>query len=253
MKKIKLKKENTAAFDVDVQYGFTPNCPNELPVPGGNEIVDECLKTHKMTKFKIMSKDAHPPKGKWVATDEKPVFSEVGLPNVDIRWPNHCVVGTKGFELLEGLPHPSEYDFIVYKGVETDMHPYSPIYHDLQKKISTGVIEFGKINQINNFILNGLALDYCLKEAAIDLAEYFNVYVNMSGTRGVNDETSIKAIKEMKEAGVIFIDSLDEIIIDNDNNVINKNFSTKGSVSKNSATGKFVPNVKKTLGNGTEY
>lgn len=33
--------------------------------------------------------------------------------------------------------------------------------------------------------------------------------------------------------------------------VINKNFSSKGTVSKNSATGKFVPNVKKTLGNGS--
>ena len=27
-----------ASFDVDAQKGFTPLCPNELPVPGGDAI-----------------------------------------------------------------------------------------------------------------------------------------------------------------------------------------------------------------------
>ena len=29
-----------ASFDVDAQKGFTPLCPNDLPVDGGHEIVD---------------------------------------------------------------------------------------------------------------------------------------------------------------------------------------------------------------------
>ena len=37
---LKLNLNNTAAFDVDAQYTFTPECPNELPVAGGTEIVN---------------------------------------------------------------------------------------------------------------------------------------------------------------------------------------------------------------------
>ena len=214
MKKVSIYKNETIAFDVDIQNGFSPNCPNELPVKRATEIVEESLKTHKMCKYKIMSKDTHPPKAEWSATDDKPVFSEVGLPNVDIRWPNHCVVGTKGFELIKGLPHPSEYDFLVYKGAEKDMHPYSAIYHDLTKNISTGVMEFAYANEMKNFIVNGLALDYCVKETVIDLARQgFKVILNLSGTRGVAEDTSKTAINEMFSAGVILVNNLDEIEI----------------------------------------
>ena len=37
---MKLVKNKTASFDVDAQKGFTPICPDELPVAGGDEIVD---------------------------------------------------------------------------------------------------------------------------------------------------------------------------------------------------------------------
>lgn len=30
-----------AAFDIDAQKGFTPLCPDELPVSGGDKIVPE--------------------------------------------------------------------------------------------------------------------------------------------------------------------------------------------------------------------
>lgn len=31
----------TASFDVDAQKSFTPLCPDELPVPGGDQIAGE--------------------------------------------------------------------------------------------------------------------------------------------------------------------------------------------------------------------
>ena len=216
MKKINFN--TTAAFDVDAQRGFTPLCPEELPVLGGHLIVDECLKNHTKAKYKVMSKDAHPCAGAWTATEANPQYSNVGLPNVDIRWNSHCVVGTNGFELLKGLPHPSEYNFIIYKGAEYDMHPYSPCYHDLAKTISTGVIEWSKINGIDTFILGGLALNFeesplCLGSAAIDLKDAgFEVIVNLAATRGIgSDEGRNIFIDILKAKDIIIVDSADEI------------------------------------------
>ena len=36
-----VEREKTASFDVDPQRGFTPLCPKELPIAGGDEIAGE--------------------------------------------------------------------------------------------------------------------------------------------------------------------------------------------------------------------
>ena len=211
MKELIVIYRTTVSMDIDAQNGFTPNCPNELPVAGGDKIVEECNKNAKKAKFRYMSKDAHPSTGVWIANKLEPQFSKVdGCKNVDIHWNEHCTVGTKGFELIDGLPHPSEYDFIVYKGVEKDMHPYSPIYHDLEKKISTGVIEMARYGRVDTFILGGLALDYCLGEAAFDLKRAgFRVIINLGATRAIGDAKAF--IKKAEKEGIEFVDTADEI------------------------------------------
>ena len=185
---MKTLKNRTVSFDVDSQNGFTPMCLGELPVHDGHNIVDELNDNAKFAKYRFMSKDAHPSNGIWTADKNNPQFSTVGEKNVDIRWNQHCVVGTDGFELINGLPHPTEYDYLVYKGVEKDMHPYSPIYHDLNKTISTGVIEMAKALNIETFIIGGLATDYCVTEAIFDLKKAgFNVILNKSAARGIGN------------------------------------------------------------------
>lgn len=213
--KVIVNKSKTASFDIDAQKGFTPLCPNELPVNDGHLIVDECNKSATKAKFRYASKDAHPENGAWTATTEQPQFSPVGLPNVDIRWNKHCVIGTYGFELLDGLPKMNEYDFFVYKGAEKDLHPYSPIYHDLAKKISTGIIEKAKSDDINTFIVNGLALNYCLGEGALDLNDAgFQVIVNLGATKGIGtDEDLNKYIDMLRSKGIRVVESADEIEI----------------------------------------
>jgi len=60
---IKINWNTSASFDIDCQNGFTPNCPDELPVPGGDEIVEELNKNATKAKFRYASKDAHPSNG----------------------------------------------------------------------------------------------------------------------------------------------------------------------------------------------
>lgn len=202
-------KVRIASFDVDAQRGFTPLCPNELPVPEGDKIVDELNVNAKFADFRVGSKDAHPPEADW--TKVAP-FAEVGKPNVDIGWPAHCVVGTEGFELLPGLPHVSEYDFFVYKGLEKDMHPYGACYHDLENQIPTGVIGYLKRVNVGLVIVGGLATDYCVKTTALQLWHAgFDVVVNLDSCRGVAPETTATAIKDMTAVGIDFVSGGDEL------------------------------------------
>lgn len=204
-------KNTTASVDVDAQNGFTEECPDELPVPGGTEIVEPLNRQATYAKFRIGSKDAHSPLAYWVADYVNKQFDPVGLKNSDIRWKGHCNVGTKGFELLAGLPHPMEYDFFVYKGVERDVHPYGACYHTLNwqtDRKTTGIIEFLRANGVKTVIVGGLATDYCVKNTVLQLLDAgFRVILNLEACRGIAPDTIDQAIAEMKAAGVIIADN----------------------------------------------
>lgn len=203
-----LNRKQTAAFDVDAQYTFTPECPDELPVAGGAGIVKALNKQAELASIRVGSKDAHSPKAIWVADENKPMFSPVEGENVDIAWNQHAVPGTKGFELIDGLPKPIDYDFFVWKGIELDLHPYGACYHDLNDKMSTGVIEYLKMNGMENVIVGGLATDYCVKTTAFQLLNAgFRVIVNLEACRGVAQDTVDAAIEEMKEAGIEIVEN----------------------------------------------
>ena len=139
MKLITVVFEKTASHNVDPQNGFTPLCQDELPVPEGDKIVPELNGQNKLVLYKTVSKDMHPANAIWISNNNRPQFSPVKGENVDIAWNAHCMSGTYGAELIDGLPRMVDYDFFVAKGFEADLHPYSSCYHDLNKNISTGL------------------------------------------------------------------------------------------------------------------
>jgi nicotinamidase/pyrazinamidase len=201
-----------ASFDVDAQKGFTPLCPNDLPVNEGDQIVNELNKQATLSNYRVGSKDAHSAGAKWETTAELPIFSPVGLPNVDIRWPRHCVVGTEGGQLLDGLPKETDYDFFVWKGIEQDLHPYGACYHDLNNKLSTGVIEFLREKSVSKVIVGGLATDYCVATTATQLHNAgFKVIINLAACRGVSSDTSENAVNKMKAMGILIAKDADEV------------------------------------------
>lgn len=221
-KRIKIKREYTMSIDVDAEKGFTPICPNELPVQGGDLIVDELNNNAKFAKIRVGSKDMHPANAVWIATDENPTFTPVegNGDNVDVYWPAHCKSGTKGSELLDGLPAPEEYDFFIWKGMEPNLHPYGIFYHDLNNALSTGFSEYLIINtEIDTFIIGGLALDYCVYQSIcqlksfLDMCEEYDcrIILNLSATAGVAPDTEAKAREDLEKMGIICIDSTDEL------------------------------------------
>lgn len=199
IEKVAVSFHETASHCVEPQKGFTPLCPDELPVPGGNEIVDELVGQNEIVAFRTLSKEIHPPNAIWIATDDQPQFSAIRGENVDLRWNPHCISGTKGVELIDGIGPITGFDFIVAKGFEPDMHPYSGCFHDHAKRISTGLIEWYRTRGVTTIIIGGLATNYCVAETCKDLSlAGFRVILNLGGCRGIGTaETVMDSVNEM--------------------------------------------------------
>lgn len=196
--------EKIASFDVDAQRTFTPMCPDELPVEEGETIGPELNRQAALARWRLGSKDSHSPEAVWVTDDP----DKVGKPgvegdHVEEHWPVHAVPGTEGFELVPGLPRPAEYDYFVWKGVELDMHPYGACYHDMDERMSTGVTEWLRARGISHVLVGGLATDFCVKATALQLqAAGFQVMLNLAACRGIDADSTRKALQEMRSAGV---------------------------------------------------
>ena len=132
MQKLNLSKNEIAAFDIDAQQTFTPLCPDELPVAGGDMIAEELNAQAAFASVRVASRDAHSP-------GHAPLTPVTGYENCDLYWPSHAIVGTKGFDFIPGL-NPKAYSYQVYKGIEPAMHPYGACYHDLKDTLSTDTV-----------------------------------------------------------------------------------------------------------------
>lgn len=211
---VKVDKNRTASFDVDPQCGFTPLCPDELPVVDGDQIVAELNAQARFAGVRLVSKDCHPAAAPWIAGSPAEIMTPVvgDYPGLDIKWPRHCVVGTAGNRLIPGLPDEGDYDLLIEKGQDPLKHPYGACYHDLAERESTGAIEWLQKGSISTLIVAGLATDYCVKTTVLQLCRAgFRVIVNLAACRGVAPETSAAAISEMRSAGAEIIEQSSQL------------------------------------------
>jgi len=207
-----LAKTAIASFDVDAQKSFTPLCPDELPVAGGDLIGAELNYMASLAGRRIGSKDAHSPQAPWVVEQHSQMLQPTGLAHADVTWVSHCVPGTEGFTLLAELPSPYDYDYFVWKGVEPDLHPYGACYHDLHDMLSTGVIEYLKAQGIARVLVGGLALDYCVKTTALQLLKAgLQVVLHLPACRGITEEGGVQAVNELLKAGAAISRTREEL------------------------------------------
>ena len=208
LQSVDIERNKTACIDVDPQKGFSELCPKELPVEGALQIVDELKLNHAKASVRLVSRDMHPPGAAWEAETPERMLEPVGLPEVDIKWNPHCVVGTMGVELLPGLPPVREYDFQINKGIDPDAHPYGAFYHDQADTLSTGGIEFLRSKQIDTVIVGGLALDFCVKKSVEQLVDAgFRVIVNLASTRPVFPDATNSVVSELVDKGVLIVEN----------------------------------------------
>lgn len=195
------------SIDVDAQKTFTPLCPQELPVLGGDEIVDELNAQAALADLRVMTKDAHSQAAKWLVDNPNDMLKPTGLPNADITWVAHAIVGSTGFELLDGLPDSTDYDYCVWKGVDPQLHPYGACFHDIEEKLSTGLLEWLHSKGATTIIVGGLATDYCVKITVLQLLKNgaWQVLVNEAACRGIAADTVAAAWDKMRQQGAVVL------------------------------------------------
>lgn len=201
-----------ASIDVDPQKTFTPLCPGELPVIDGDKIGPALNRQAALANYRVLTKDAHPANAVWVVDSHDKMLSPLDHPNADLTWVSHAVPGTEGFKTIPELPAVTDYDHVIWKGVEPDLHPYGACFHDIQEKLSTGLIEWLKAKGVTTVLVGGLATDYCVKTTAMQLKQHggFDVWVNLEACRGIAEESTQNACTEMRDAGIHTIETLED-------------------------------------------
>lgn len=197
------------AIDVDAQKTFSPLCPQELPVAEGDTIVAQLNAQAALASFRVMTKDAHSPNAKWLVDNPVDMLKPTGLRNADLTWVAHAQVGSYGYELLDGLPDLDGYDYCIWKGVDPELHPYGACYHDIEERLSTGLIEWLKAKGARTLLVGGLATDYCVKHTVLQLLKGgdWQVIVNAGACRGIAPDTVETAWNEMMEAGAVVLEN----------------------------------------------
>ncbi len=194
---------------VDLQCDFMPG--GALAVAEGDQLVPVANRLMPLFDVVAATQDWHPA-GHQSFASEHPGKSPGdaieldGLPQV--LWPDHCVQGTSGARLHEGLA-ASEITEIIQKGTNRRVDSYSGFFDNAQRQ-ATGLEDWLKGQGVTEVAVMGLATDYCVKFTALDAVRLgFATTLIADGCRGVELQPGdiASAIDEMKSAGVQIVTS----------------------------------------------
>lgn len=164
-----LNPRTTSLLVVDVQRGFTELCPNELPVPGGVEIVPHVNALLALPFARIdATQDWHPP-------DHRSFLGQT-----DNLYPPHCVQNSPGADWLPGL-HTARFNTIWRKGYDRDFEAYAVTAQ--HPAFGTFLSAAG----ITSVVVCGIATNICCFFAARDLRQAgFDVWLVEDASAGID-------------------------------------------------------------------
>jgi nicotinamidase/pyrazinamidase len=167
-------KANSALLVANVQNDFCPG--GAMPVSDGHRIVPRLNAYIQLFRAAgrpvLASRDWHPAQTGHFVTQGGP-------------WPVHCVRGTPGAEFFPGLSLPPDV-LIFSKGLEPDEAAYSVFraVDDAKRSLSARL----HVLEVTHLYIGGLALEYCVKDTALDaLREGIGVTVMIDATRALNE------------------------------------------------------------------
>ena len=135
-------------------------------------------------------------------------------------WPDHCVVGTAGNELVKELD-VEKVDLVLEKGTDPRVEMYSAFRPPLTNPPLESESELEgvlKEKGVTDVYFVGLAGDYCVRFSAIDCAKAkdagWNTYVIEEGIRCVDPGAGWEGARaEMLDAGVKIVGIKDDIFL----------------------------------------
>src|SRR5262249_6239969 len=195
---------------VDVQNCFIPG--GSLAVKEGDQIVPLINQIAKTFHHVVLTQDWHTPDHVSFASQHqgKKPFETIKLAyGTQVLWPEHCVQGTEGAQIVSGINIPHA-EMIIRKGFHRDVDSYSA-FLEADRKTETGLAGYLQHRKINRVFLCGLATDYCGAWSALDARKFgFQAGVIEDASRGIDLNGSLAAAwKNMEKAGVKRVQSSD--------------------------------------------
>ncbi|TCT39097.1 bifunctional nicotinamidase/pyrazinamidase [Martelella mediterranea] len=196
---------------VDIQNGFCPG--GNLAVENGDAVVPVANALIESGRYGLIiaSQDWHPEgHGSFASRHEGKQPFDIGelAGKPQVMWPDHCVQGT-----VDAAFHPDlkidSIHHIQRKGENPEIDSYSA-FRDNDRSAVTGLDQLLKEKAVTELDIMGLATDFCVKFTALDAIEMLpDVTVRLieDGCRGISEDSSREAIKDIKAAGVEITDS----------------------------------------------
>jgi nicotinamidase/pyrazinamidase len=207
------RTEEAALLVVDLQPDFMPG--GALPVAEGDAILPGVRRLMASGRFGVVAatQDWHPRGHVSFASSHpgrKPLDVIPLYDREQVLWPDHCVPGTPGARLHEGLPWDVVHVF-VRKGMDPLVDSYSAFRENWDaehRRPHTGLAGYLRDRNVREVWLCGLARDYCVKWSAEDAAdEGFRTYVLWDLTRPVNAADDARVRADLERVGVCIVDA----------------------------------------------
>lgn len=187
----------------DIQNDFLPG--GALAVANGHEIIPLVNDIAKRFRNVIITQDWHPAGHISFASTHpgRAPFEVIDLRyGPQVLWPDHCIQGSFGAALAEGLDIPHA-QLVIRKGYHAHTDSYSAFF-EADRKTPTGLTGYLFERGIETVYAVGLATDFCVSWTALDARTHgFDTVVIEDGCRAIDTGNSLAAaLAQMDAAGV---------------------------------------------------
>jgi len=188
---------------IDVQNDFCPG--GALEVKHGDEIVPLVNQLARKLENVVVTQDWHTPGHISFASShagKKPFETKRLRYGEQVLWPDHCVQGTRGAALHDGLDLPHA-QLVIRKGFHPKVDSYSG-FLEADRKTKTGLDGYLRSRGVKRVYCVGLATDFCVAWTALDARRFrFESVVIEDACRAIDNAGSLVAAqKAMAKAGV---------------------------------------------------
>ena len=198
-----MPKATDCLIVVDVQNDFCPG--GALEVKHGDEIVPLVNQLARKFENVVLTQDWHTAGHISFASShagKKPFGTKRLRYGEQVMWPDHCVQGTRGAALHDGLDVPHA-QLVIRKGFHPKVDSYSG-FLEADRKTKTGLDGYLRSRGVKRVYCVGLATDFCVAWTALDARRFrFDAVVIEDACRAIDNAGSLEiAWREMRKAGV---------------------------------------------------
>lgn len=207
-------RPDDAFLVIDMQYDFLPG--GALAVPDGDAVIAPInalvKRFHRAGAHILLTQDWHPPGHSSFASSHEGAqpFTQTEMPyGPQTLWPDHCVQGTRGAEIVRNLEVECA-ELVIRKGFNRAIDSYSA-FREADRETMTGLAGYLRERGLRRVFCAGLALDFCVFWSARDAVEAgFETVLVTDACRAIDmDGSREAALTAMREAGVVFCETGD--------------------------------------------